>query len=705
MSLKYTALAAALAAALPVAAEPDDAGERLSTTVVTATLSERDPLDVAASIDAITVDTVSRPALGIHSSEILSSITGVVARNRQNHAQDEQISIRGFGARSTFGVRGVRLYVDGVPASMPDGSGQVSHFNLDSAERIEVLRGPFSALYGNSSGGVIQIFSARGDADPELRLHSALAGYGTGRLGISARGGNERIDYNLGLTHFESHGFRQHSRARRESGNARVGWDFGNDRRLTLLANVVDIPDAQDPLGLTWEQFEQNPRQVAPVAFQYDTRKSVWQAQAGLVYEHGLTDSQLLRFMVYGGERDVEQFLAIPPAAQNAPRHAGGNIDLQGQYLGADLRWQYDGELAGRPFDISVGIEFGENDQRRRGYENFLAERLGVRGRLRRDEDNLARNLDQYLQANWTLADQWSLSLGARHSTVKFRVDDHYIVGANPDDSGRADHSATTPVLGLTFRPNRRSSVYATIGRGFETPTFAELGYRSDGGAGLNLELKPARSRNAEIGYKLRSDNGVQTQLALFRSETDDEIAVASNSGGRSTFQNVGSARRQGFEASLGMAITERTYLNAGYTWLDAAFTSDFLACSGNCTSPNTPVAAGTRIPGVPRSVFFANLEWGDVNGWQAGLGGNYVSSVQVNDIGSASAPGYALFSASAGYGWRLPSGDLRAFLRVDNLLDKDHIGSVIVNDGNGRFYEAGPGRSPMLGFQWHWRP
>lgn len=687
------------------AADPLDQADVLSPVVVSATLSERDPLDVAASIDAIQIDTAKRPALGIHSSEVLSGITGIVARNRQNHAQDEQISIRGFGARSTFGVRGVRLYFDGIPASMPDGAGQVSHFNLDTAERIEVLRGPFSALYGNSSGGVIQIFTADGTPTPELRTTAAIAGYGTGRLGASARGMFGDVGYTVGVTHFQADGFREHSRARRESGNAKLTWNIADDRRLTVLANMLDLPDAQDPLGLTWTQFQADPRGVTPVAFQYDTRKTVFQSQGGLVYEHSLGDHQQLRLMAYGGRREVEQFLSIPPAAQGSPTSAGGNIDLSGDYRGADLRWNYRHELAGRPFDISVGLAIDQNDQVRRGYENFRDGRLGVRGRLRRDEDNIARNIDQYAQATWDIADDWLLSFGARRSGVHFRVDDRHVVDANPDDSGQVEHDATTPMIGVLYRLTEQSRLYATVGRGFETPTFAELGYRNDGGSGLNLDLKPARTRNGEVGFKYRDDRGIETQIALFRADTDDEIAVATNSGGRSTFQNIGSARRQGVEVSLAMQPSERTQLRAGYTWLDASFRSPFLACTGGCTTPGTPVDAGTRVPGVPRSVFFTEFAWGADTGWQAGANASYVSSVQVNDIGSESAPGYPLLAVNIGHGWRLPGGDLRAFLRVDNLLDRDHIGSIIVNDGNGRYYEPGPGRSPMLGVQWLWRP
>lgn len=690
-------------AGTPAAGAADTA---LPATVVTAPLGERDRLEVAAAIDAIAVDNASRPGLGIHASEWLAAVPGVSARSRQNHAQDEQLAIRGFGARASFGVRGVRVIVDGIPATMPDGAGQLSHVKLDAADRVEVLRGPYSALHGNAAGGVVQFFSAPGRADPGWRVFGAAGSFGIDRVGISARSGTDAFDYHVALGRFRSEGYRRHSRARRDSGNARLAWDLGHGRALSLVANHLDLPEAQDPLGLTRAQFQDDPRQAAAAAVQFDTRKSVAQSQLGLLYEQPVGERQHLRLMAYGGERAVTQFLAIPVAAQAAPRQSGGHIDLRGRYHGADLRWRYDGELAGQPFDLALGVDSGRNDQHRRGYENFVGDQLGVRGRLRRDEDNLARNVDVYAQAHWRLAERWTLALGVRRSTVRFRVDDRYIVGANPDDSGRVQHRATTPVLGLTFRPTTQSSLYAALGRGFETPTFAELGYRGDGGAGLNLELQPARSRHGEIGYKWQGDGGASAQLALFRADTDDEIALATSSGGRATFRNIGSARRQGVEAGLRLPLGERARLALAYTGLDARFTQAFLACSGNCTMPSTPVAAGARIPGVPRHALFAELSWGDERvGWQASAGLAGVSSLVANDLGTASAPGHVLAWASAGHGWRSTRGDLRLFLRVDNLADRRHVGSVIVNEGNGRFYEPGPGRSVLLGLQWRSRP
>jgi iron complex outermembrane receptor protein len=683
-----------------IAADP-----ALPTIVVTATRTEQSAYEVPASIDAVRIDDEPDTA-GVNLSEYLDLVPGVLARNRGNYAQDEQISIRGFGARSTFGVRGVRLYVDGIPATMPDGQGQVSHFNLDSAERIEVLRGPFSALYGNSSGGVIELFTADGSEPAWIDFSLAGAGHGYGRASVNARGASGAFDYNAAFTHFRTDGWRDHSAARRESGNAKLGWDIGDGGRLTVVANTLSIPEAQDPLGLTHAQFDDDPDQVAAVAELYDTRKSVRQAQVGALWEQALGNGHGLRLLAYGGQRDIEQFLSVPVSAQGNPLHSGGVIDLASEYAGTDLRWTFKGELAARPFEVAAGVAWDRQRQHRQGYENFVGDALGVRGALRRDEIDTVRNADQYAQATWQPAQDWSLSVGLRHSEVRFDASDRYVTTANPDDSGRVAHAATTPVAGLLWRAHPRAHLYASWGRGFETPTFSELGYRADGGAGLAFDLEPARSTNAEIGAKLRPTDAIDLNLALFEADTRDEIGVATSAGGRTTYRNIGEARRRGAEAALVMRMARDWSVQLAWTRLDARFRTPFVVCDSTpCTTPDVPVAAGARIPGIPSSMLSVALRRGGEHGWRASLQGDYLSEVIVNDRGSDAAPAYTVFAASLGYAFELDAGRLDAFARIDNLFDRRYVGSVIVNDGNGRWFEPAAGRTLMVGFNWRWMP
>ncbi|MEX1827964.1 TonB-dependent receptor [Luteibacter sp. CQ10] len=677
---------------------------RLDPVVVTATRTAQSPYDVPAAIDS--VPTPPDGTLDVNLSERLQSIPGVTARDRQNYAQDTQISIRGFGARSTFGIRGIRLYTDGIPATMPDGQGQVTHFNLDSAERVEVLRGPFSALYGNASGGVIQLFTADGTEPPELRFGVAGGSNGNLRASTNARGVAGPVDYNVDVSHFRTDGYRDHSAARRESGNAKLGWNVDDDTKLTLVLNAVDIPDAQDPLGLTRAQYHANPRQVASVADTFDTRKSADQQQAGVIWDQRVDDANSLRVMTYYGQRSVTQYLSIPTATQIAqPGNSGGVVDLDNAYGGGDVRWTWRDTLAGKPFELAAGVAYDNQHQHREGYENFVGNALGVRGAKRRDEIDRVFDFDQYAQATWRVADDWTLMGGARHSEVRFRSSDRYIAAGNPDDSGTVRYAATTPVFGVLWRAAPWAHLYANWGRGFETPTFSEIGYRADRGAGLAFDLKPSRLKNMELGIKLRPGKDMSAGLAVFRADSDDELAVATNLGGRTTYQNIPHSRRQGIEASFDGALARNLRFVASYTRLLATFRSPFLTCvSAGCPAPDTPVDAGTRIPGVPRTMGYASLKYGGERGWQAGLEMNAVGPTSVNDLGTESAPGYASFGLSGGYVFDQGPWRVNTFGRVDNLADRHVIGSVIVNDGNGRYYEPAPGRTFLVGVDVTWR-
>ena len=691
--LASAACAAALAAPAVRGAEAGDPAT-LPGVVVTARVDSAPAFELPASLDAIDLRQGSaRPQADL--AETLGGVPGLLARDRQNRAQDTQLSIRGFGARATFGVRGVRLYADGIPATMPDGQGQMSHFALAAAERVEVMRGPFSALYGNSSGGVVQLWSADAGADTEVALRGTAARYGNRTASARLLGTAAGTGYHLALSRSEGDGYREHSAARRTSANLKLHRDLPGGGRLDVVANHFDAPDAQDPLGLTWAQVREDPRQATATALQYDTRKSVRQDQLGAAWRQPL-GAATLRVTGYGGRRAVTQFLSVPVAAQANPLNGGGVIDLDSDYGGADARatWQAaDGRL-----ELTVGASADRQRQHRRGYENFLGDVLGVRGALRRDQHDTVDSFDQYAQAWWKLAPRWSLQAGARHSTVRFRSQDRYVTGANPDDSGQVEYSELTPVAGLVFAPHEDLRLYLSAGRGFETPTFNELAYRADGGAGLAFDLAPGASRNLELGGKWRAAGGARVEAALFRADTDDELAVARNVAGRSSFHNVGRARRQGAELSAHLPLADAWSLQLAATWLDARFRDGF--CSGPCTTPGARVAPGTAIPGVPRRHAWARLQWQGAH-WEAAAEAVALGAVTVDDRGSGRAPGYGLLHLELARAWALPQGRLRGFARLDNALDRAHIGSVIVNEGNGRYYEPGPGRSLLLGLEW----
>ncbi|HEV8312258.1 MAG TPA: TonB-dependent receptor [Burkholderiaceae bacterium] len=685
---------ALLAPACALAADPAPADARV---VITATRVQASPFDVPASIDRIDGDTLREGRLQVNLSESVGGVPGLLARDRQNYAQDTQLSVRGFGARSTFGVRGVRLYVDGIPATLPDGQGQTSNIDLGSADRIEILRGPFSALYGNSSGGVIQVFTEDGSAPPTLAANVAGGSDGTLRLGAKASGAEGALGYVISASRFRTDGYRDHSAAQRDIGNAKLSWNTGESGKLTLVANSVALPRAEDPLGLTRAQYEADPRGVDAVALGFNTRKTVEQTQLGAIYERRLDAANALRVLLYGGHRGTQQFQAIPVGPQANPLHPGGVISLARDYSGTDLRWVREG--ADRRYTLVAGIAYDGLKEHRRGYQNFVGTTLGVRGALRRDEDNRASSFDQYLQGTWRLALRWSLDAGVRHSQVRFASDDHYVVGSNGNDSGSKRYEATLPVLGLMFAYSEGLHLYATAGSGFETPTLNELAYRPDGQPGFNFALQPSRSDNLELGLKARGAALGELTVALFGVRTRHEIVTQTNVGGRSTFQNAGATRRSGLELAWSKALRESLTAQAALTLLDARYSEDFATCTATpCAAPNQTVSAGNRLPGTARQSLFAALAWAPPEGWRAALEARLLSRVYVNDLNSDAAASYAIAGASAGYLLRSARWRVNVFMRGDNLFGRKYAGSVIVNEGNGRFFEPAPGRTWLAG-------
>ncbi len=682
--------------------------QRLAPITVTSTRLDTSVLDTPASISVIDGFDMRDARLQINLSEGLAGVPGLQIQNRQNYAQDLQVSIRGFGSRSSFGVRGVRLYVDGIPATMPDGQGQTSNIDIASIDRVEVLRGPFSSLYGNSSGGVINVYTEDGADPPELSAGMAAGSYGTYRYGAKASGvvdlEKTELDYVLSATRFTTQGYRDHSGARKNLVNAKLRLQFDDNSKLTLIANSVDLK-ADDPLGLTREQFDSDPRSVASVALQYNTRKTVKQSQGGLIYERAINADNDLRAMLYYGERDTVQFQSIPFTAQRDERHAGGVIDLQRKYGGADLRWTSRLVFAGKPFTLIGGLSYDEMKENRRGYENFSGEpftgqtgQLGVRGDLRRKESNTIWNLDPYMQASWRFLPRWTLDAGLRYSNIRFESDDHYLNGRNGDDSGATRYRKLLPVASLRYQVSPDVSVYGSVGRGFETPTFNEISYRDFNSSGLNFALQPSANTSIEVGAKANIGKGLLT-AALFQTRTEDEIVAADAEGGRTVYQNAGRTLRTGFELAWRGEVARHWHTELAYTWLDAKYRDDCAA--GNCANPGDPakyLQEGNRIPGVARHALYAALAWAPPTGWRAGVDARYLSKMYVNDGNTEATPGYVVAGMHAGYVWRLGPWETNAYARLDNIFDRRHAGSAIINENIGRYYEPAPGRNWSAG-------
>jgi iron complex outermembrane receptor protein len=694
LGLAVAAASSALAA--PDPAPPGGAGE-LSPVVVTATRTPESSLDLPVAISRVDRAQIQAGQLQLNLSESLVAVPGVSVENRQNYAQDLQMSIRGFGARSSFGVSGVRLYSDGIPGTMPDGQGQFSQFDLSSAGRIEVLRGPFSALYGNSSGGVIALFTEDGPAGNVADASAAYGSFATQRYALKDAGDDGFLNYVVDAAHFQTDGYRVHSEAERNNFNTKLRFDLHEAGTLTLVGNAIQTPSNQDPLGLTRAQLAANPTDPGIGALTYDTRKSLSQEQSGAIYEHGLGSNDDLAATAYAGHRATTQFQAIP-AATEAPRsNPGGVIDLSRNFWGIDVHATDHRELFGGHLQSILGLSYDDLQEARRGYLNYDGAELGVAGALRRDEANHVYDADEYLQVQWDPATRWRLVAGLRNNLVGVSSHDHLAVSGNPDTG--VQYRAVDPVGGVTFRIQSGLNAYASYGKGFETPTLNNLAYRSTNPdlPGLNLELQPARSNNFELGLKA-GEGWLRTDADVFLVHTEHELAVLANSDGRSVYDNIGATVRRGFELAADVLGPQGLSARLAYTYLHAIVLQSYDTCVGSPCKLQS-VAVGSYLPAVPKNALYAGLTWSAPQGYSATLETQGRAQIFADDRNRSAAA--AFWVENVRFGWAQDRGRWHCteFLRVDNLANRHYVDSVIVNDSNRRYFEPDPGRTAMFLF------
>ena len=667
--------------------------QTLKDVVVSGSRTEQRSFDAPGAITGVDRDTIEGAGPQVNLSESLNRVPGLTILNRQNYAQDLQVSIRGFGARSSFGIRGIRLLVDGIPATTPDGQGQGSSISLTSTERIEVLRGPLALLYGNSSGGVIQAFTRDAPQTPEIgaQLYTGSYGLRRGDLQYAGRVGGYGLvaDYST----FDSDGFRGNSKTQRRQFNGKLSFDAGEKTKVNVVFNQFDMPLAQDPLGLTAAQLAANPAQAGTNAISRNGRKAVLQNQIGTSLTHTLETDRFVTARLYYGTRDILGYQT------GLATSTGAWVGLNRVYYGTGLQYNDQTRIGGIPIKWVAGYEFDRSTERRQGGAAALGEKTSTT----RNEDNRAENSDLYVQATALVSDKVSVLAGVRHSTVRFTSTDNYLIDGN--GSGATRFQAASPVLGLTFHPTDSLNLYANYGRGFESPTLLEVAYSGAGVPGFNTSLNASSSRHYELGAKWLASAQSRLDFTVFQIDSTDEIVVASNIGGNATFKNAPGTRRTGFELGGSTRITPNLRATLSASRINASFSQTF-------TSGPTTVAAGNRIPGIPQSFVFSELLWtardmGSATskaaaalGSQAGLEFTQAGRLYANDTNTASADGYATLNAKVSHGWAVGAGSLTAYARIDNLTNERYTGSVIVNQAASQFYEPAPGRNWTLGLR-----
>ncbi|CUA88791.1 TonB-dependent receptor family protein [Pseudidiomarina woesei] len=605
--------------------------------------------------------------LRVDAAELLKGVAGVQADSRANYAQDTRITLRGFGARSAFGVRGVILQLDGIPLSMPDGQAQTSSILLDEPANVQIIRGPLATIYGNSAGGVIQWFSERPQAT-QLSVDIMAGANNTQRQHVQADYVSERSSVRLAGARFRTDGPRQHNSAERDHLALRWYYDLTDSVEMIVRLDDNNAPLLQDPGSLTPTDWQADPNQTFGGAERFNTRKSIHHQQMSLSLRSSLRNESGWHLNAWRGWRDVLQYLPFPGSDT---RSSGAVIDLQRSFTGLDasynMRWN-------NQWRTTLGAHIAEQVDRRYGFVNDF----GQRGDLRRDERGEVIQTALYSLTDWRLNQQWSFTAGLRYSDVEFSVDDYFILPENPNDSGVQQQHAWSWSLGANYQLNDAWRVFAARGHGFETATLTEMAY-SNTETGLNTALGPAFNDQWEVGVSWQQA-AVKGQLSWFDIQTTDEIVVDQSIDGRTTYTNAGLTERYGAEFEVSWQLTENWNWRGAATWLKATY--------GN----------GNRLPGVAEQTAYSQLNWNYQRDHRLSLITEYRGDIAATDDNSVIAPSHTLWHINWRADYVLGNWELSPWLQLHNIGDTQYVGSVVVNQGNGRAFEPGVGREVHLG-------
>lgn len=643
-------------------------------------------LPFAVAVVNARATTHGRSALGL--DDALAAVPGVVAANRYNFSLDQRLAIRGFGARSAFAVRGIKILLDGIPQTLPDGQGQLTHVELGSADRIEVLRGSASALYGNASGGVISIWTdaripERSSGDIRIvggtfdrRFDRTWTKWqGTGRFRVSTGGGGGAT---VNVSRLVYEGARDHSAADFRAVGARLRVPLGSAWSLMALADIADQPRADNPGALNLTELGRNRDTVPPLNLATHAGKDVLQGQAGATLRGRLASGDEATLTVFGLARDLE----------NPQTFA--YIRLNRSAYGARAVFTRQGG----------GVTAGLDVQRQRDDRANFGNAAGAPDTVRSlDQLEHVTELGPFVQAVAAVAPRATLTAGLRYDWVSFAVDDRLVGDSTSDakyrnDSGERVMAALSGSLGATLRAGDAVTVYASTGSSFETPTTTELANRPDTAGGFNRGLSPQRAWTYEIGAR-----GAAWELALYQADVRDALVgfEIPASPGRRFFRNAGSARHRGVELSAGAALGAGLGVRATWTYSDFRYRHYAFSAGGT-----THVLDGRRLPGVPRHALRLALRarppslrgaWGEVET-------QYASSYAVDDTLSRQTAAWWVTNLRLGR----DGGHVEPFVALQNVFNRMYVGSVVVNAAAGRYYEPAPGRNLLVGITYSGR-
>ena len=632
---------------------------------VTATRVDKSLYEVPAAVAVVDQNDIGSGKQKIGLDESLVKMPGLFMQNRYNFAQSLKISIRGFGARANFGTRGIKLYQDGIPLTTVDGQGGIEDVDLNSINRIEVMRGPASSLYGSSSGGVMNFFTGdEGIVEPYVEGNFSTGQYQTNLGNIKTGGQIDKLNYFLNLSHLDTTGYRDHSRTRNTKFNSKFKYEIDGTSDLTAILTAFDAPEADDPGGITQAAVDTDRRQAFVNNVTRNAVENIDQQKLGFVYHKQISANQQLELRNYYVHRDFQGILPIV---------ASGFVEFDRFQLGGGAQYSISTDLLGHNNRTILGVDVDSQEDNRQRYAN----NSGAQGALALNQLEKGDSLGVYLRNELALTEKLELSLGLRYDNVDLEVEDVFL--GDGDQSAKLNFEELSPMGGLLWKLNPAANVYANISSVFETPTFTELANVAVGGF---ANVSAQKALNYELGIKGIVNPHFNYNLAIFHIEVDDEIINTANIGGRTFFNNADTTR-DGVETSVSFIPVTGVNMLMSYTYND--FTFDNFPASV-CTT-----CAGNELPGLPKHNFYTELSYTHHSGFFSSIDFQYVSNMYVDNANTASNRPYGVSNLRIGYIKNVDDMEISPYFGINNLFDKEFVGNVRINAFGGRYFEPAP--------------
>jgi iron complex outermembrane receptor protein len=640
--------------------------------VVVATRMQSAVRDVPRSISVVEQERIQNATQQLALDEALSVVPGLYMQNRYNFSQDLRISLRGFGGRSGFGIRGIRVYVDGIPETLPDGQAQVDSIDLGSTKSIEVLRGPASSLYGNASGGVISVETELGEMRPFIEAGLAGGELGFERYNIKTGGSSQSIDYLFNVSRQEIDGYRDHSFSRGTLINGRLGFNLTGDDRLTIAVNHTDQPESEDAGGINLAELAADIRAARDLNVLFNAGEALSQQRVGLVYERDRPHGELL----------LRNYYVWRDFSNELPFVDGGAVDLQRFFFGVGAQYTPRSMLPDG-LELTVGVDLDRQDDDRLRFDN----NQGVRGDMTFDQQERVDSTGLYVQGRYELSDDLSMSAGLRYDEVTFDIGDNFLTDG--DDSGEIDFEEISPSVGLNFAFGEHI-LFGSFSRSFETPTTTELA-NPDSGGGFNQSLDAQVADNYEVGIK-GERNGAYYELAVFHIDLTDELVPFElpTMPGRTFYSNAGKSDRNGVETALSWQHERGFGADLSYTYSDFTF-EDFVDESGNDI-------AGATLPGLPKHFGYAGVSYAGANGLLARLESVYSGKLYADNANATEVDSYVVTNLRASREFESGNWLVRPYIGVNNIFNERYFSNIRINAFGGRFFEPAPDRNFYAG-------